>query len=61
MRGAYDFDVELQLVLESREGSIERILLGDEQDIGIDCAFSPAKQDRGGAAREVDGYLGRAP
>ena len=47
MRGAHDLHVELQLLLESGQGPVERVLLGNEQDVGVDRALAPAEQDGG--------------
>jgi hypothetical protein len=55
--GAHELDVDLQLLLEPREGPEERVLLGNHEDVGVDRRVAPPEQDGGGPSSEVEGRL----
>jgi hypothetical protein len=58
MRGAHDLHIELELLLESRQGPVERVLLGNEQEFRVDRALAPAEQDGGRPPGQVDVAIG---
>jgi hypothetical protein len=55
--GSGKLDVELELLLDPRQSPEEPVRFGLYLDVHVDGARSPAKEDRRGAASEVEAYV----
>ncbi|MGI8886496.1 MAG: hypothetical protein ACR2G9_06240 [Gaiellaceae bacterium] len=53
-----ELDVDLELVLESRERAQERLGVRRQLDVDVDRRLAPAEEDRCGSAREVARSVG---